>query len=145
MCWSTNKHIKMQIADEDISVFKIVFVNTVGAIHSYYHSSYEYKIGVPAYQKIKLDPKYNIIHEGLHCYRTNPAFVLSCNSRVTVASTLYLVNFPYTVVLDEFDKSSNKALLFCSIPKGTTFVENELGIIVSECLIPKEYELLSKW
>lgn len=145
MCWSTNKHIKMQIADKDISVFKIVFINTDGTIHSYYHSGYEYKIRVPAYQKIKLSPKYNIIHEGLHCYRTDPVSVLSNHSRVTVISTLYLVNFPYTVVLDEFTKSSNKAFLYCIIPKGTTFVENELGIIVSECLIPKEYVLLSEW
>lgn len=144
MCWSTNKHIKMQIADKDISVFKIVTVENDNLIHSFYKNHYVYRLNEPSFEKIKLD-KDSCINIGLHCYRRGNVHIKAQFNSVYVYTIIELGCNLHDVILDNFARLyPNLAVLDCIIPKGTTYVQNELDTIVSECLIPKNYEFLSE-
>lgn len=141
MCWHCNKNeFRMQMAEKDIEVYKILYKDKEGNLVSPIFEMFPWQLGFV--HKSPLDIKltwYKGDYEfqgnaGLHSYMRKPEYHSSvegyCYSRKFTCNTYY---------------PTGGLLAKCIIPKGRLFCVNEDGEVISDALkvieiINEQYE-----
>ena len=139
MCWTTNKIPKLEIADKDISVFKIV----TPKLEAFFHRGFQYEIGVLSVSTL-VKPIFKAIDKGLHSYSSNLIITndnfsnyYRCRAIRIWLSDSYFIEYP--------DDPDLTIKMDCIIPKGSTYYLNEYGEYISNYLKPlKTYVLDNK-
>lgn len=138
MCWR-GKNIKKK-AVEDIHVFKIgTYVDETCATS--YFQRFLYEVGGKYRSEIVLKRNAGdriTINEGLHSYSFFKTAIAGTKNSLIVRSGLdYLETYPTTTFGVELAK------IYCTIPKGAIYFENEFGEIVSNELVIDRIKKLS--
>lgn len=116
MCWTANKKsVKLQIADKEIPVFKVVYKDL-----SSVYAIFRYTIG-KTYRLKVLWLDNNEINIGFHSYIPN----------VTLRPDDDLVIIEFEGIYLDYQFWSNVAILECVIPIGAQYCVNEKGEVVS--------------
>jgi DNA-directed RNA polymerase subunit H (RpoH/RPB5) len=138
MCW-IGKDIK-QIAEKDISVFKIVRKSRKNNFLSYYYPKHWVLNEKQESEILKRQSNYENfveIHTGLHSYDSSMIRIVEDHIIFQIYS--YISSVP----LDSFLYTENLYKMDCVIPTGSTYYENERGEIVSNALIPTKFTLIT--
>ena len=138
MCWISRINNIIRVAEEDIECFKIVRLNS-GKILSYFQefeysidSLYSIKTSLKIYKK---DYFGYVITEGFHSYSK------SSNINPKASLGFFIVTSYRNAILEYYSKEI-ALIAKCIIPKGSEFIMNEDGEIVSTSIIIKKIEEL---
>lgn len=123
MCWRTfkNKHKQPHVAKRNIKTIKLVYVDKDG-IYPLLLNNLTYEINKQYNEKItttNIHP-WLVIEKGFHSY----------TNKMKDTFLLRLKDCKYEYI----------KLMYCIIPKGTTYYLNETGEYVSEAIIPISIE-----
>jgi len=135
MCWVTKDKAFMveRTAENDIDVFKVVYVNTIGQIISMI-AGFQYTLGVVYSEQMKQDQSGSMfsVCEGFHSYTT------SCIVRTEFDGS-YCVYHGKERVGMFFGRGRHRVkLMKCRIPKGAHYYMNGDGECVSDRILPIE-------
>lgn len=134
MCWITNKKIKIKKAKTDLTVFKIV--NVIQGLVTQYESYY---YGGTYVKDMTYDGKIIIEHhiyenysnarvdEAFHSY-----FLTENHIKTEDNEANKFISIGKKSLIDCYKCYQNTAIVKCTIPKGSHFMINERGEIVSE-------------
>jgi hypothetical protein len=125
MCLMIEKHIEPSIAEEDITVYKVVCPSD-GVIYSWFYSSHIWILGeeqqtdiIVVDETCNFDEKEEVDYEG-------------------VENVKYIgPGFHSAGTIERFDDiNSNNVIMECIIPKGALYYHNLSDLYVSNRLIP---------
>ena len=141
MCWVAynKKEATVNIAKEDIIVYKIVRMKGNKLYPYFYHFNNIYTINkVNPLINIELEESleethYACINKGYHSYAMIPEIYKYKFSDDDVIFVNY--NTKYKFLRDTYELDDPLCLVECIIPKGTKYYVNHLGECVSEQLI----------
>ena len=132
MCWVTSKTPQSKLAEEDISVFKIVRRHLQA-----YYQDFQYSIGevfktemsVPLFSPCKVF----YIEEGFHSYSNQ-----ECKTAFTetLSEPIITVFHVFHGELHRLDSYVDGCILECVIPKGSVYYKNPRGEYVSDKIKP---------
>lgn len=129
MCW-TGKKIR-KVALNDIPVYKIGFYENEKSSTSYFQR-FIYEAGKKYSSEVVLKCTYDdnvLIKEGLHSYSFKTELERTTDFLIVRNKLRYVEGYP----INEYKLCLAK--IYCTIPRGAFYYENELGEIVSNELI----------
>lgn len=134
MCWIAYdiEELNPKIAEDNIPVEKLVKVTDKGVCYSaYYGVPYE----MNNIYRERINKSIRAIHDGFHSYkeckfviRNGNIFINSHNHNPVFALDRWFK--------DELAYNINFGIMFCIIPKGCTYYENQRGEVVSDAIKP---------
>lgn len=136
MCWRAFKKRdkRVRVADEDITVFKVVRKVEDGLYLSYY-KDYPYYLG-RAYEMKGLSHKEidgNMrIEEGFHSYSSKECYICIPYNNF---GQIYILKQKTWELSAVYDDIYDLCIIECTIPKGSKYYRNYYGEIVSDKII----------
>lgn len=137
MCWTTRKAklAKQKIADRPIRVFKVCQTINEGTsvVPYFYCFNIEYKTG-DTYTINLNEPSFEFdtlvytIQKGFHSYNSAKNTILTANHVIVSVRCERGYRIGY------YEKCKHLVKVDCTIPKGSTYYENEIGEIVSDTI-----------
>lgn len=132
MCWISNKTPVLKIAEEPISIFKILYKNMDSA-----YMTFRYHLHVKYYQKLEA-PRITcsrcFIYEGIHSYDAETSII---KDHPEDSDLFVIITKKDDLNLDIFSKGPYIQVMGV-IPKGAEYYRNEWGEIVSNSIILTE-------
>ncbi len=124
MCWESYEVPVKRIAENDISVFKIVTSSLLSYYHDFkYTEGQTYTMGPLKVEKNVFGEEIFTVDEGFHSYSSECTYYCNkANSLITIS--------PEKVILDAFPHP-HLAKLNCVIPAGAEYYVNDNGVCVS--------------
>lgn len=150
MCWATlnNRDKEMRVADEDITVFKVMRKIQNGVYSSYY-MEYPYTLGktyeMNGLKSHKWKDGYVTIEKGFHSYSMECHICAIYNDSEQNHKQIYITQRDTMGMIGVYQYTYDICIVECKIPKGSIYYRNSYDEIVSEKIIINKEISREEW